>query len=87
MISLGLKVKECDRNVFFLFSADMTCRQLHQLYFEMKERVFKNPWLGLVCNTKELETILKEKFGEETMMTSQPKKPKLGDNYTGNLGS
>ncbi|CAI8037584.1 85/88 kDa calcium-independent phospholipase A2 [Geodia barretti] len=57
--------------------ADMTCRQLHQLYFEMKERVFKNPWLGLICHTQELEAILKERLGEDTKMTSLPKKPKV----------
>ena len=53
----------------------MTCTELHQHYFEMKERVFKNPKFGLVCNTKELETILLERFGREMRM-NEVHKPK-----------
>ena len=51
----------------------MTCNQLHQLYFEMKDRVFKNPTLGLACHTEELERILKERFSEEMTMAEKHK--------------
>ena len=54
----------------------MTCDELHQLYFEMKDRVFKKPSFGVMCNTEELERILKEKFGEEMKMDDRHK-PKL----------
>ena len=54
----------------------MTCDELHQLYFELKDRVFKKPSFGVMCNTEELERILKEKFGEEMRMDDRDK-PKL----------
>jgi hypothetical protein len=55
--------------------AEMKCSELHQLYFEMKEKVFKNPWLGLACHTSELEAILRRTFGETRM--SQKDSPKV----------
>ena len=54
----------------------MTSKQLHRLYFEMRETVFKDPWMGLACNSQYLEAILKDKFGEEMTMSTIPKKPK-----------
>ena len=48
-------------------TAKMTCNQLQQLYFEMKERVFKNSIFGLGCNTGELEKLLRDRFGDMKM--------------------
>ena len=48
-------------------SAEMTCAEMHKLYFEMKDRVFKNPSFGLACNTEELERILKKTFSDKRM--------------------
>lgn len=41
--------------------------QLRQLYFRMKDKVFKNERLGFSYNTDALEEILQEEFGEITM--------------------
>ena len=49
----------------------MTCDELHQLYFEMKDGVFKKPSFGVMCNTEELERILKEKFEKEMEMDNR----------------
>ena len=56
-------------------SAKMTCDELRQLYFEMRDRVFKNPKWGLNCDTQALEKLIKARFGEEMTM-ADVEKPK-----------
>ena len=48
-------------------TAKRSLAQLRQLYFKMKDKVFKNDRLGFAYNTEALENILQEEFGEVKM--------------------
>ena len=49
-------------------TAGLDLDQLRQLYFEMKETVFKNPKFGYACDTPALEALLKKTLGTEMRM-------------------
>ena len=51
----------------WLHAAKRSLAQMRQLYFKMKDKVFKNERLGFSYNTDALEAILQEEFGELKM--------------------
>ena len=49
--------------------AKKSLQELRQLYFKLKDQVFARDRMGFAYNTDALESILKEEFGEDMVMS------------------
>ena len=51
------------------FTAKKSLAEIRQLYFKLKDKVFAHDRMGFAYDTDAFESIVKEEFGEDALMS------------------